>query len=329
MKKIYYSLLVLFFTANSTLSAPHVTVLYDTSPQAYFKILFAILILVFTVISYLIWFKVGKDDIVIPVVHFYPPNNINPAEAEFAYKGAVSEKGLSSMIIYLASKGYIDIKEEGESYSIVRLKEPFLVGNPIEKAILKALNPFNYSFVTKEDVRSSYIFYDTVQNIIKDLNSKKHLIFYINSINIVLQSIMLILLLGIIGITVVFWFGFKHPDINGIILGFICTIISSICTYNLPKRNNNGLKLLGALLGLKHFIEVAKKHELEMLVKDNPNYFYDILPYAYILDVSDKWIKKFENITVLDPKWLVGNKLYTPSNLNKINYILNYLNQIK
>ena len=191
------------------------------------------------------------------------------------------------------------------------------------------LHPFDYSFVTKEEIRSSYIFYDTVQEIIKDLNSKRYLIFYKDSINVVYQTIMIMMLLGIIVLTLIFSFGFKHPDINGIILGFICFIISSICTYHLPKRNNVGLRLLGGLLGLKHFIEVAKKHELEMLVNKNPNYFYDILPYAYVLDVSDKWIEKFENITILDPKWLSSNKFYTTSNLYRINAILDRLNQIK
>ena len=105
-----------------------------------------------------------------------------------------------------------------------------------------------------------------------------------------------------------------------------CIIISSVCTYQLPKRNNTGNRILGKLLGLKKFIEVAKKQEIQKLVEENPNYFYDILPYAYILDVTNTWIKKFENISIIDPKWETNNNFYSYSNIQSIDNILNILN---
>lgn len=42
------------------------------------------------------------------------------------------------------------------------------------------------------------------------------------------------------------------------------------------------------------------------MVEKNPTYFYDILPYTYVLDVSNKWIKKFESISVESPTWYDG-----------------------
>ena len=44
-----------------------------------------------------------------------------------------------------------------------------------------------------------------------------------------------------------------------------------------------------------------------MLIHDDPSYFYRILPYAYVLNVSDTWSKKFENIVIEQPDWYVGN----------------------
>ena len=35
----------------------------------------------------------------------------------------------------------------------------------------------------------------------------------------------------------------------------------------------------------------------------DPTYFYNILPYTYVLGVSDKWIKKFESIATQAPTW--------------------------
>lgn len=91
-----------------------------------------------------------------------------------------------------------------------------------------------------------------------------------------------------------------------IVTGIIGLVISSICLYHLPQRNEFGNRMLGEVLGLKQFITVAEKHRLEALLKENPSYVYDVLPYAYVLDVSDKWIKQFESITELKPDWYSG-----------------------
>ena len=49
-------------------------------------------------------------------------------------------------------------------------------------------------------------------------------------------------------------------------------------------------------------------NKLEALVEENPHYFYDILPYTYVLNISKKWINKFENIKM--PEVDMGNFHY-------------------
>ena len=66
------------------------------------------------------------------------------------------------------------------------------------------------------------------------------------------------------------------------------------------------IKALGDLLGFKNFLEVAEKEKLEMLLEENPQYYYDILPYANVLGVSDKWENKFKDLTVQPPEYVVG-----------------------
>ena len=39
------------------------------------------------------------------------------------------------------------------------------------------------------------------------------------------------------------------------------------------------------------------------MVNQNPSYFYNILPYTYVLGVSKKWISKFETINLKSPDW--------------------------
>jgi uncharacterized membrane protein len=43
---------------------------------------------------------------------------------------------------------------------------------------------------------------------------------------------------------------------------------------------------------------------------DDPSYFYNILPYTYVLDVSDKWIEKFEDISLEAPNWYGGSSSF-------------------
>ncbi|MBO6281433.1 MAG: DUF2207 domain-containing protein [Alphaproteobacteria bacterium] len=105
--------------------------------------------------------------------------------------------------------------------------------------------------------------------------------------------------------------------------GFVGAIISIICYIQMPQLNFTGRRSKGELLGLKKFIDVAEKKRLELLVEENPEYFYDILPYAYILGVSDKWIKQFESITDLNPDWYKGNF----KNLNRFSKSMNLMTQ--
>lgn len=76
----------------------------------------------------------------------------------------------------------------------------------------------------------------------------------------------------------------------------------------LKKRTPYGNKVLGKVKGFKTFLETAEKDKLEALVNENPTYFYDILPYAYVLDVTDVWMKKFENIALESPDWYSGTR---------------------
>lgn len=74
----------------------------------------------------------------------------------------------------------------------------------------------------------------------------------------------------------------------------------------ITKRNKYGIEVLGKIRGFRNFLETAEKDKLEALVEENPTYFYDILPYTYSLNISDKWVKNFEDISMEPPTWYVG-----------------------
>lgn len=82
-------------------------------------------------ISLILWRKYGKDNQVIETVEFYPPSGFNSLEIGFLYKGKANHKDVTSLLIFLANKGYIKITETDnktifstdKSFTITKLKE--------------------------------------------------------------------------------------------------------------------------------------------------------------------------------------------------------------
>ncbi|MDP3441295.1 MAG: DUF2207 domain-containing protein, partial [Ignavibacteria bacterium] len=98
------------------------------------------------------------------------------------------------------------------------------------------------------------------------------------------------------------------------ITGLICIFIIVMLFMIMPKRSVYGNELLGIIRGFKTFLETAEKSKLEALVFQDPSYFYYILPYTYVLGVSDKWIKKFEVIAQSAPDWYESSTSFNMTN---------------
>ncbi|MBP3431811.1 MAG: DUF2207 domain-containing protein [Clostridia bacterium] len=81
------------------------------------------------------------------------------------------------------------------------------------------------------------------------------------------------------------------------VLFFVCFMSRKIQIYK-----KDGLVKLGQVLGFKEFLEVAEKDRIKMLVEENPEVFFEVLPYAFVLGVSEKWIGKLEVLEVEAPK---------------------------
>ncbi|MDE6476032.1 MAG: DUF2207 domain-containing protein [Erysipelotrichaceae bacterium] len=83
-------------------------------------------------------------------------------------------------------------------------------------------------------------------------------------------------------------------------------ILTGLFTYlmlHTRSRTEEGHRKFCKILGLREFIETCEQEKLELLVKENPSAFFDILPYAYVLGLSNVWADKFENIAMEQPDW--------------------------
>ena len=98
---------------------------------------------------------------------------------------------------------------------------------------------------------------------------------------------------------VIYWVVYASCVIAGMLqMVFYCII---------DKRTDYGIDLLGRINGFKRYLETAERPHLVALVEQDPEYYYKILPYTYVLGVSDKWISKFEAIQLQAPDWYGGH----------------------
>ena len=405
--------------------------------------------IIFLVISILLWNIFGRDDQIIETIEFYPPEGLNSLDVGFLYKGKAENKDVTSLLIYLANKGYLEIsnkkielnadkinlnqesinnankkimilqnkinelKESNPSSQKIKYYENMLdiyknIDTPINyeqyglKSSINNINKKNKFLIRKlkdydgnnlheqwfmeglfeynrKEVTDSMLynnFYITNNRILHTINNEqnKNKVFEKSSLN---KKIFIILMIiasyCLITIPPIFTYGDQETLIFALVfpgigftallgmlfgdtpisvkifglfwgLGFggmpwlvmvlpalmqdmsylICYIIGLLCIgvmilviKYLPKRTKYGNEMLGKLKGFKNFLETVEKEKLESLVMENPNYFYDILPYTYVLGVSDKWIKKFESISLQAPSWYDSSNSFDISSFNR------------
>ena len=87
----------------------------------------------------------------------------------------------------------------------------------------------------------------------------------------------------------------KAMMVTGLLL--ISTLVCIFFAVIAVARRDEYTILLGRILGFKDFIKTAELDKLNELVEEDPQYFYHIMPYAYVFGLSNKWIKNPITIT--------------------------------
>jgi hypothetical protein len=107
---------------------------------------------------------------------------------------------------------------------------------------------------------------------------------------------------------------------NLLIIYIIGTVLIAImCTLymKLSERTSFGAKVLSETYGLKYYLETISKQELEQKINENSNYYYDMIPYAYVLDSIDIWMQKGKNIITEPPSWYIPSTEFNMINFDK------------
>ena len=102
-------------------------------------------------------------------------------------------------------------------------------------------------------------------------------------------------------ITLMQWNG--PIDLTVFLLYLLLQGLTIITLMGIKVYTSYGLEISGQIEGFREFIRTAKKDQLEMLYNENPDYFYDILPYAMVMELTDVWDKHVNKMAVMPPNW--------------------------
>ena len=73
------------------------------------------------------------------------------------------------------------------------------------------------------------------------------------------------------------------------------------------RRTDLGQQTLVQIMGLRRHMGAVSKQELQRLLKANPNYFYELAPYALAMGMDRVFARRFARLRLPECTYLVGN----------------------
>jgi hypothetical protein len=254
------------------------------------------------------------------VPQYDAPNGLTPLEVAAIVEEKVKTEHISAELIYLATKGYIKIRQvekkilgliNATDYEITKLKgiDEGLT-KEADQQLMRGLFAGRPNIIMLSDLQN--IFYKEVPPIItsvltalvendyyKNLGAMKPGRGTASGIAVFLVWIFLI------NNHVDSWSDAMIP----FIVAFILSLIIFFIIYRFsPAKTERGVATKEYILGLKEYLQIAEKDRLAFhnAPEKRPEIFEKLLPYAMVLGVSTAWAKEFQDIYTTPPSWYVS-----------------------
>lgn len=102
---------------------------------------------------------------------------------------------------------------------------------------------------------------------------------------------------------------FQWNSLTTLVLISMALFIATIFSIGKVKRYTPfAKKLLDNIYGFKDFLETAKLDKMEMIFEQNPEYFYDMLPYVMVFDLTKIWDQTMQQMALTGPTWYVSSR---------------------
>ncbi|MFB6226104.1 MAG: DUF2207 domain-containing protein [Candidatus Paceibacteria bacterium] len=270
-------------------------------------------IVVMILIMFIVWYKWGRDR---PgrgsvIAHYEPPEDLTPVEMGMLVDEKIHRHDLSAQIIYLATKGFLEIeykKEEGvlfddKKYVLKKKKEPNKAEHSFDQKLLSIL--FEEKGETElEDIKpEKAALYKMKKDISRQLTAANY---YRYNPKKMRRWFLFISAVLVFGSTFVFHW---YPDYyQASLMTFFSGAVIGIFGYFMTPKSKQGAIVEEKVLGFKKYLSVAEEERIEFhnAPEKNPETFEKFLPYAIAFEVEDQWAQEFEDIYNQEPDWYYG-----------------------
>ncbi|MDE3213644.1 MAG: DUF2207 domain-containing protein [Bacteroidota bacterium] len=262
---------------------------------------------------YYIWRRWGKDDSITVQTEYYPPDHVSPSICGYIMDDKLNRRDLTALVPYWGAGGYLKINEIEKSAFLGLLKEKEFEFVKLKELPASAYNfektLFDGIFKSGDTVKLSAlknVLYITMNQAKRELEREIDMDDYY-----VKYSRGFRVLLSIAGIFV-FGFGVIQTVGNweqnrwfGISL-MASGLIVFLFGIFMAKKTKKGTELLRKLAGFKEFIKSVEQDKLKEFLKEDPQYFDKVLPYAIVFNVADQWKDRLKGLDIPPPSWYNG-----------------------
>lgn len=279
-------------------------------------------------ILYYLWFTRGRDpktrDTIMPI--YKAPEGMSPTELGTIIDENLDLRDITSTIVDMAVRGYIQIKElkekkllfDSTDYEFVRLKEfdTDTTLKPHETKIMSAI--FGRGTIKKLSSLKNE-FYSSLPGIRESVYNRlvKEGYFPTNpeKVRNIYYTVGSVLCFGV-------FFGlgaFLAFAPLSAILGTLGSgiVVLAFAKY-MPAKTKKGVDMYYQAKGLEMFIKTAERDRLKF--QEQENIFEKILPFAMTFGLASKWASAFEGIYKNPPSWYVSSNPNWNSNFNVLGF---------
>lgn len=270
------------------------------------------------VVMFTLWWQKGRDPKAgMSVAPLYePPAGMTPAEVGTLIDDSTDPRDITSILVDLAVRGYIKIKEievsqmlmfKKRDYVFLQLKGPEQWGDlaPFEQTMMQNLFPGGAAETHLAELRNRFYLAlspikSAVMSALKDkgmytLDPESAHAYWILGAVIIAAPFVLISYFGGVNFFESQWIAIAAIALTAVIV----VLFSRIMTCKSMK----GVRTRVAILGFQEFMN---RVDADRLKRMPPDTFEKYLPFAMALGVEHHWAKAFQGIVQNPPTWYEG-----------------------
>jgi uncharacterized membrane protein YgcG len=263
------------------------------------------------------WYRWGRDPRVRESIRvmYEPPKfetqSLSPAEVGALIDEKLDQRDITSTIVGLAVKGYIQIEEvkkegwifDSTDYYLKKVKDQVADLSSFEIELMRSLFSFAPPRLLVSSLKNK--FYTNLnrlkKNLYGELVRKK---FFLSNPESMRRTY------SVIGFLIMVFGGFGFTLLAGSPgRGILASVLTGLPVLTfakyMPAKTKTGASAYMDILGFQEFMNRAEKDRIQRM--GDKDLFSKFLPYAIALDVADNWAKAFEGIYQNPPDWYVAH----------------------